>query len=86
MGRCPQFDLHLPGRNQAHVLQVFKAVPYTHPDAPALMLLQSVLSGQSGLLFSTMRDEQGLWLYGYGFLPCHAPGWHDGFYIGTTPE
>ena len=36
-GDARSLDLHLPGRNQAHVLQVFKAVPYTNPDAPALM-------------------------------------------------
>ena len=85
-GDARKLDLHLPGRNQAHVLQVFKAVPYTHPDAPALMLLQSVLSGQSGLLFSTMRDEQGLGYTVTAFYRAMPQAGMMAFYIGTTPD
>jgi len=79
-------DLHLPGRNQAHVLQMFKAVPPTSPDAPALMLLQSVLSGQSGLLFSQMRDDQGLGYTVTAFYRAMPQAGMMAFYIGTTPE
>lgn len=79
-------DLKMPGRAQAHLVKVFPTVPSDHPDAPALMLLNTILSGQSGLLFSTMRDEQGL---GYSvttvsrFLPKTGALI---FYIGTVPE
>ena len=79
-------DLHLPGRNQAHVLQAFKAVPLTHPDAPALSLLQAVLAGQSGLLFTRLRDEQGL---GYVVTAMYNGMAETGrmvFYIGSTPD
>ena len=85
-GDARNLDLHLPGRNQAHVLQMFKAVPYTNPDAPALMLLQSVLSGQSGLLFSQMRDEQGLGYTVTAFYRAMPQAGMMGFYIGTTPD
>lgn len=81
-----KLDLHLPGRNQAHLLQVFKAVPPTHPDAPALMLLQSVLSGQSGLLFSRLRDEQGLAYTVTAFYRTMPEAGFMAFYIGTTPD
>jgi len=85
-GDARNLDLHLPGRNQAHVLQMFKAVPYTSPDAPALMLLQSVLSGQSGLLFSQMRDEQGLGYTVTAFYRAMPQAGMMAFYIGTTPD
>ena len=85
-GDARSLDLHLPGRNQAHVLQVFKAVPPTNPDAPALMLLQSVLSGQSGLLFSKMRDEQGLGYTVTAFYRAMPEAGMMAFYIGTTPD
>ena len=85
-GDARNLDLHLPGRNQAHVLQMFKAVPYTNPDAPALMLLQSVLSGHSGLLFSQMRDEQGLGYTVTAFYRAMPQAGMMAFYIGTTPD
>lgn len=78
--------LSLPGRNQAHLLLLFKAVPPTHPDAPALMLLQSVLSGQSGLLFSSLRDEQGLGYTVTSFYRSMPEAGFVAFYIGTTPD
>lgn len=85
-GSEKNLDLHMPGRNQAHVLQAFQAVPITHPDAPALSLLHAVLAGQSGLLFTRLRDEQGL---GYVVTAMYNGMTATGrmvFYIGTTPE
>jgi len=85
-GSQKKLDLHLPGRNQAHVLQAFKAVPVTHADAPALSLLQAVLAGQSGLLFTRLRDDQGL---GYVVTAMYNGMAETGrmvFYIGTTPD
>ena len=64
----------------------YRAVPRHHEDAPALMLLQALLSGQSGLLFNDMRDEQGL---GYTVTALYRAMPEAGsllFYIGTTPE
>ena len=85
-GRNRTLNLNLPGRNQAHLLQLFKTVPPTHPDAPALMLLQAVLSGQSGLLFSSLRDEQGLGYTVTAFNRSMPETGFMAFYIGTTPD
>ena len=85
-GEQKALDLHLPGRSQAHLLQVFKTVPLTHKDAPALMLLESVLSGQSGLLFSSLRDEQGLGYSVTAFNRLMPEAGYLAFYIGTTPD
>lgn len=78
--------LALPGRNQAHLMQIFETVPPTDPDAPALMLLQAVLSGQSGLLFSELRDEQGLGYTVTAFNRSMPKTGFMAFYIGTTPD
>lgn len=78
--------LSMPGRNQAYLLQVFPTVPQDHPDAPALMLLDAVLSGQSGLLFSKMRDEQGLGYTVTSFYQSLPETGLMAFYIGTTPD
>lgn len=85
-GRDRTLNLNLPGRNQAHLLQLFKTVPPTHPDAPALILLQAVLSGQSGLLFSSLRDEQGLGYTVTAFNRSMPETGFMAFYIGTTPD
>lgn len=85
-GRDKILSINLPGKNQAHLLQIFRAVPSSHEDAPGLMLLDSILSGQSGLLFTTLRDEQGL---GYSVTSFYQAMQKDGyiaFYIGTTPD
>lgn len=73
-------------RNQAHLVLVYPAVPRTHPDAPALILLREILTGQSGLLFSQLRDDEGL-----GYTVTAQTLFHPAcgqflFYIGTKPE
>ncbi|MBD5627417.1 MAG: insulinase family protein [Desulfovibrio sp.] len=85
-GADKNLALTLPGRNQAHLLQIFPTVPLTSPDAPALLLLQSVLSGQSGLLFTKLRDEQGLGYTVTAFNRNMPEAGFMAFYIGTTPD
>lgn len=85
-GQEKKLELHLPGRNQAHLLQIFRTVPADHPDAPALMLLQAVLSGQSGILFSRLRDEQGLGYSVTAFNRSMPEAGFMAFYIGSTPD
>lgn len=78
-------DLRLPERKQAHLMLVFPTVPLLHKDTPALELLQSILAGQSGLLFRDMRDKQGL---GYTVTAMNWQADLAGFmvlYIGTEP-
>ncbi len=52
--------LELPQTHQAYVLQMFRAVPYTHEDEAALELLESILGDMSGILFTEVRDKKGL--------------------------
>ena len=85
-GADKRLPLSLPGRQQAHLLLAFHAVPLDHPDAPALMLLESVLSGQSGLLFNKLRDEQGLGYTVTAFYLSLPEAGFMAFYIGTTPR
>lgn len=85
-GADKRLPLSLPGRQQAHLLLAFHAVQLDHPDAPALMLLESVLSGQSGLLFNKLRDEQGLGYTVTAFYRSLPEAGFMAFYIGTTPR
>lgn len=85
-GADKRLPLSLPGRQQAHLLLAFHAVPLDHTDAPALMLLESVLSGQSGLLFNKLRDEQGLGYTVTAFYRSLPEAGFMAFYIGTTPR
>ena len=85
-GADKRLPLSLPGRQQAHLLLAVHAVPLDHPDAPALMLLESVLSGQSGLLFNKLRDEQGLGYTVTAFYRSLPEAGFMAFYIGTTPR
>lgn len=79
-------SLTLPGRNQAHLMQLYRTVAPTDPDAPALMLLEAALSGQSGLLFTSLRDEQGLGYTVTAFNRSMPKTGFLAFYIGTTTE
>lgn len=85
-GDKKELTLRLPGRSQAHLLQVFPTVPLTSPDAPALMLLESILSGQSGLLFTQLRDERGLGYTVTAFNRSMPKTGFMAFYIGTTAD
>lgn len=79
-------DLKLPGRNQAHLLMLFPTVGYGNKDEAGLELLENILSGQSGLLFRDLRDEQGL---GYSVTAFSWKSAQAGaliFYIGTEPD
>ncbi len=85
-GTDTKLDLTLPGRNQAHLLQVYKTVPADHPHAPALLLLQAILDGQSGLLFKELRDKEGLGYSVTAFNRSMPLAGFMAFYIGSTPD
>lgn len=76
----------MPERKQAHILLTFPTVEKGHADEAVLDVMQSILSGQSGLLFTELRDKQGL-----GYTVTAIP-WNSQktgaliFYIGTEPE
>ncbi len=78
--------VRMPDRNKAHVLRVYPTVDRLHPDAPALLVLDAVLSGQSGLLFSQMRDKDSI---GYTVMSQNKFFHTTGLtllYAGTTPD
>jgi zinc protease len=78
-------DLALPDRQQAHYMLIFKTVPAEHPDAPCLELLESILSGQSGPLFTELRDRQGLAYTVAAFARLAPEAGYMAFYIGAEP-
>lgn len=90
--QSPEWDkqknlqLTLAGRSQAHLMRIFKTVPPTDPDAPGLMLLQAAISGQSGILFTQLRDQEGLGYTVTAFNRSMPLTGFMAFYIGTTPD
>lgn len=85
-GHDKNLALTLPERNQAHLLQIYPTVDPLNHDAPALILLASVLDGQSGILFTELRDRDGL---GYTVTAINRTMPLTGymaFYIGTIPD
>ncbi|AGW12160.1 putative peptidase M16 domain-containing protein [Megalodesulfovibrio gigas DSM 1382 = ATCC 19364] len=78
--------LHLAERNQAHLLIAFPLPGAGHPDTPGLTLLRATLAGMSGLLFSDLRDKQGLAYTVTAFLWQSPTTGALFFYIGADPE
>ncbi len=79
-------DMVLRDRTQAHILMIFPVPGKTHEHAPALSVLNKVLSGQGGILFRELRDRQGL-AYSVTSMLWQAP--ETGFlalYIGTYED
>lgn len=85
-GKEKALDLKLDNRQQAHLMLVFPTEGVGKAERAGLDLLETILAGQSGLLFRDLRDKQGL---GYTVT---AFGWETKdagtltFYIGTEPE
>lgn len=86
-GEEREMNLHLPERNQSHILMTFPVTGKTDLDASAeLSMLNAILSGQSGLLFRDLRDKQGL---AYTVTSMLWQSKNTGFmalYIGTNPD
>lgn len=73
-------------REQLHLIIGFMGTTMTSPDRYPLEVLDRVLSGQSGRLFTTLRDEQSL---AYSLSSFSQPGLDTGsfgIYIGTSPD
>ena len=75
----------MPGRNQAHLMLIFKTAPEASPDTPALDLLEASLGGMGGPLFRDLRDKQGLGYTVTVFNRQNAENGYMVFYIGTEP-
>lgn len=81
-----ELALQLPNRNQTHLLQIYKIPPLDHKDTAGLILLREILAGQSGLLFTRLRDEQGLGYSVTSFTWQSPSAGFMAFYIGTYPD
>jgi len=55
-----ELTLTLKGREQTHLYWILPVPGAQSPDTPALEALNAALSGQGGILFQNLRDEQGL--------------------------
>ncbi len=85
-GEGREASVKLPGRNQSHLLMVFPAPGLASSESPGLELLNEVLAGQSGLLFTRLRDGESLGYSVTSFLwQADATGF-IAFYIGTSPD
>ena len=84
-GTKPELDIPMPGRNQAHLMLIFKTAPEASPDTPALDLLEASLGGMGGPLFRDLRDKQGLGYTVTVFNRQNAENGYMVFYIGTEP-
>lgn len=85
-GTDKALDVPVPGRNQAHLMLVFKTVPDMDSASPAFDLLNAVLGGMGGPLFRDLRDEQGLGYTVATFAQQTQKTGFMAFYIGTTPD
>ncbi len=71
---------------QAHILLGFLAPDLNDDDQYAFEILNTVLSGQGGRLFTELRDMRSL---AYSVTSFYTPGLEPGYfgvYIGTAPE
>ncbi len=71
---------------QALIMLGFPGSTYTDADRYPLDVMTAVLSGMSGRLFQTVREQHGL---SYTLGAIHAPGWDPGYlvvYAATRPE
>lgn len=73
-------------KEQSHIVLGFQGTTIKNPDRFAMHVLNNVLSGQGGRLFSNLRDKQSL---AYSVNSINHEGTDPGFfavYIGTEPK
>jgi zinc protease len=76
----------LAERNQTHLFMIFPVPGSDSPETPALTLLNETLAGQSGLLFTRLRDGENLGYSVTSFLWQSPRAGFLAFYIGTSPD
>jgi zinc protease len=76
----------LAERNQEHLFMIFPVPGSDSPETPALTLLNETLAGQSGLLFTRLRDGENLGYSVTSFLWQSPQAGFLAFYIGTSPD
>lgn len=73
-------------KKQAHIVIGFRGCTIYDNDRYALHVLNAVLSGQGGRLFTELRDRQGLAYAITSFMSEGLDPGYFGVYIGTAPE
>ncbi len=81
----PDFVRIIKDREQLHILIGFLGTTLSSEDRYALEILDTVLSGQSGRLFTSLRDKQSLAYSLSSFSHFGLDTGSFGIYIGTSP-
>ncbi|MDT8334873.1 MAG: pitrilysin family protein [Desulfurivibrionaceae bacterium] len=82
----PELVRIVKDREQLHILVGFLGVAMSSSDRFALEILDTVLSGQSGRLFVSLRDRQSLAYSLSSFSQFGLDTGSFGIYIGTSPD
>lgn len=82
----PQISTIAREKEQTHIIIGFIGTTLTSPDRFALEVVDTVLSGQSGRLFTQLRDKQSLAYSLSSFNLMGIDTGSFGIYIGTSPE
>lgn len=73
-------------KEQVHIIIGFLGTTLTSPDRYALEVVDTILSGQSGRLFTELRDKQSLAYSLSAFTLFGLDTGSFGIYIGTSPD
>jgi zinc protease len=73
-------------KEQVHIVIGFLGAPLTSADRYPLEIIETILSGQSGRLFSELRDKQSLAYSLSAFTLFGLDTGSFGIYIGTSPD
>lgn len=82
----PKITSLVRDKEQVHIIIGFLGATLTSPDRFALEVVDTVLNGQSGRLFSQLRDKQSLAYSLSSFNLLGLDTGSFGIYIGTSPD
>ncbi len=82
----PKISSMARDKEQVHIIIGFLGAALTSPDRFALEVVDTVLSGQSGRLFTQLRDKQSLAYSLSSFNQMGLGTGSFGIYIGTSPD
>ncbi|MBI5559635.1 MAG: insulinase family protein [Deltaproteobacteria bacterium] len=82
----PDFYTVARDKEQVHLVLGFLGLPLTSEDRYAMEVIETILSGQSGRLFTELRDKQSLAYSLSAFTLFGLDTGSFGIYIGTSPD
>ena len=83
---APRFLTLKKERQQVHIVLGFPGTTFNSPDRYALEVLNAILSGQGGRLFSNLRDKESMAYSVTSFLGLGLDYGSFAFYIACAPE